>query len=74
MKLSKKQQDQKIKRIKSLLANIRQQKDDAQRLGNGLFINDDDFCNLLKNMPDLRDRFTDLDNRAFNLRRMLWKF
>lgn len=74
MKLSKKQQDQKIKRINSLLANIRQQKDDAQRLENGLFINDDDFCNLLKNMPDLRDRLRDLDDRIFHLRRMLWKF
>ena len=74
MKLSKKQQDQKIKRIKSLLANIRQQKDDAQRLANGLFISDDDFFNLLKNMPDLRNRLLDLDDRIFNLRRMLWKF
>ncbi len=74
MKLSKTQQNQKIKRIKSLLANITQQKDDAQRLGNGLFINDDDFCKLLKNMPDLRNRLNDLDNRAFHLRRMLWKF
>ena len=74
MKLSKKQQDQKIKRIKSLLANIRQQKDDAQRLANGLFISDDDFFNLLKNMPDLQNRLSDLDDRIFNLRRMLWKF
>lgn len=74
MKLSKKQQDQKIKRIKSLLADIRQQQDDAQRLSNGLFISDDDFFHLLKNMPDLRNRLSDLDNRIFNLRRMLWKF
>ena len=74
MKLSKKQQDQKIKRIKSLLADIRQQKDDAQRLANGLFINDDDFFHLLKNMPDLKDRLWDLDNRIFTLRRMLLKF
>ena len=61
------------KRIKNLIAKINQEKIDMQCIGTGFLMSDKSFTFMLKDMPFLQDRFSDLINRKHCLTRMLWK-
>ena len=60
-------------RIKNLIAKINQEKIDMQCIGTGFLMSDKSFTFMLKDMPFLQDRFSDLINRKHCLTRMLWK-
>ena len=61
------------KRIKNLIAKINQEKIDMQCIGTGFLMSDKSFTFMLKDMPFLQERFSDLINRKHCLTRMLWK-